>query len=94
MRINGHGMRIFPMATLPMTKPSMTKPPKGNDQSWGKIGSYGLEVACGVGLGVWIGNWLDHRYGWAPWGLLIGSLVGLIGGMYLLIKDGLKANKR
>lgn len=27
-----------------------------------------------------VGVWLDGQYGWSPWGLVIGSGIGLIGG--------------
>ena len=64
-----------------------------DDSNWGKYLGYGLEMAVGVGLGWWVGRWFDARYGSSPWGVLIGVFVGLSGGMYLLIKEGLKANK-
>lgn len=53
----------------------------------------GLQVAIGVGLGYVAGNWLDKRYGWAPWGVMVGSMLGLAGGLYLLIKDSIRINK-
>jgi F0F1-type ATP synthase assembly protein I len=37
--------------------------------------------------------WLDKRFGWAPKGVIIGSLVGLAGGLYLLIKEAIRINK-
>lgn len=27
-----------------------------------------------------IGVWLDAQYGWSPWGLAVGTVVGVIGG--------------
>jgi hypothetical protein len=33
-----------------------------------------------------------HRYGWHN-GVIVGSLVGLAGGLYLLIKDAIRINK-
>ena len=53
----------------------------------------GLQMAVGVGLGAFVGNWLDHRYGWAPWGLLVGSMLGLAAGMYSLIREALIMNQ-
>ena len=67
--------------------------PDSDESNWGKYLGYGLEMAVGIALGIWAGSWFDRRYGSAPWGLLIGVFLGLAGGMYLLIKDGLKANK-
>lgn len=59
----------------------------------GRFVGIGLQIAVGVGLGVLVGRWLDNRYGWAPWGLLIGVMLGLAAGMYLLIKDAIRINK-
>jgi len=64
-----------------------------NGTGWGRFASLGLEVAAGVGLGVAIGVWLDRRYQWSPWGTLIGGLVGLVTGLYMLIRDTLRMNK-
>jgi len=53
----------------------------------------GLQVAVGVAVGFAIGWWLDKRYGWGNKGQTIGSLLGLAGGLYLLIKDAIRINK-
>lgn len=39
------------------------------------------------------GYWLDERYGWSPWGLLAGLLLGTAAGLYRLIRDAEKLNK-
>ena len=59
----------------------------------GKFLGLGLEMAVGVGLGAGVGWWLDKRYGWGNTGMIVGSMVGMAGGMYLLIKAALKMNK-
>jgi ATP synthase protein I len=28
-----------------------------------------------------IGLWLDGRFGWAPWGLATGAVIGFVGGL-------------
>ena len=61
---------------------------------WGQLLGVGLEIAVGVGLGAAVGYWLDHRYDWSPWGILIGTMLGLAGGMYLAIKEALQVNKK
>ena len=72
----------------------MAKGDKSDDDiSWGRYAGIGLQMAVGVVLGVVVGQWLDKRYGWAPWGLTIGAMLGLAGGMYLLIKDAIRINK-
>jgi F0F1-type ATP synthase assembly protein I len=67
--------------------------PKNDQPSGGRFLGLGLQVAVGAGLGLWIGTWLDRKFGWSPRGALIGALIGIAGGMYLLIKEALKANK-
>ena len=71
----------------------MAKSDKGNDPQHGNMAMVGLQVAVGVGLGIIVGTWLDKRYGWQPWGTTIGAMLGLGGGLYLLIKEGMRINK-
>ena len=63
------------------------------DPNWATYASYGFEMAAGVGLGVLVGLWLERRYHWAPWGMIGGAAVGLAAGMYLMIRDALRANR-
>ena len=66
---------------------------ESDTSGWGRGLSYGMEVGVGVGVGYFAGHWLDRKFGWAPWGMIIGLLLGCFAGMYLLIKDALKANQ-
>ena len=67
--------------------------PNDPEQNWGRYVGIGLEMAVGVALGAGAGWWLDKRYGWAPWGTLVGTMLGVAAGMYLLIKDAIRINK-
>ena len=51
------------------------------------------DVNWGRYLGIVIGRFLDRRYGWEPWGTFACVMLGLAAGMYLLIKEGMRANK-
>jgi ATP synthase protein I len=42
-----------------------------------RYSAVGIEMAAGVGVGAWAGNWLDGRFNSGPWGLLAGFAVGL-----------------
>ena len=63
-----------------------------DDQNTGRFLGIGLQMLVGVGMGIVVGRWLDNKYGWQPWGVLIGSMLGLAAGMYLLIKEALRMN--
>jgi ATP synthase protein I len=63
------------------------------EPGWGHYLGYGLQMAAGVTLGLLVGSWLDRRFGWTPWGVLVGSMLGIAAGMYLLIKDAMRMNK-
>jgi len=71
----------------------MAEKPSDSDPSWGKHLGVGLQMLVGVVLGYFVGNWLDHKYGWAPWGVFVCVMLGLAAGMYLLIKDAIRMNK-
>jgi F0F1-type ATP synthase assembly protein I len=51
----------------------------------------GIELAAAVGLLSLLGWWIDGRLGTAPWGLVIGAMIGLIGGMANLLRSALSA---
>lgn len=57
------------------------------------IGQVGMEMAVPAGMGAV----LDHYLHWSPWGVIVGAVVGLIGGMGHLLallhqQNGKKAN--
>ncbi len=37
------------------------------------------------------GYWVDGKFGTQPWGLLVGVLVGIVGGLYNLVRDSMLA---
>ena len=45
-------------------------------------------AAAGLAL---LGYWVDGRFGTRPWGTLIGVIIGIVGGLYNLIKESLAA---
>ena len=71
----------------------MPKKDNGGDDQHANMAMIGLQVAIGLGVGLAVGSWLDKRYGWSPWGSTIGAMIGMAGGLYLLIKEGFRANK-
>jgi F0F1-type ATP synthase assembly protein I len=45
------------------------------------LGQTGLEMVAPLAIGAW----LDHHFGWGPWGLIIGGVFGFVGGTIHLI---------
>ena len=35
--------------------------------------------------------WIDRRFGTSPWGMLGGVVIGIVGGLYNLVKESLHA---
>jgi F0F1-type ATP synthase assembly protein I len=64
-----------------------------DNPDWGRFAGIGLQMAAGVAIGYFIGRWFDRHYGWESRGVIIGTMLGLAGGMYLLIKDAIRINK-
>ena len=66
---------------------------KQDETNWGRLAGLGLEIGIGAALGAVAGSWIDRKWNSAPWGVLIGTLLGLSAGVYLLIKEAISANK-
>jgi F0F1-type ATP synthase assembly protein I len=66
----------------------------GRDRpTWLRFSGIGVEFA-GVVIGfTLIGLWIDRHYDKSPWGVVIGSSLGLVGGMYNLIRESLAASR-
>ena len=56
---------------------------------WLRYAGMGFEFFAGLLVCVLVGIWLDSRFGFSPWGVLVGSGVGLIVSMFNLIRRGL-----
>jgi F0F1-type ATP synthase assembly protein I len=65
----------------------------GDDRPWMRLGGIGIELAAAVGGFAVVGHLVDRYRGSHPKGLLIGAVLGLIGGMYNLIKASLAASR-
>jgi ATP synthase protein I len=68
-------------------------PEKKPDRSWVRLSSIGVELVGAVAGFTLLGYWVDRHWGTDPWGLLAGVGLGLIGGMYNLIRQSLLATR-
>jgi hypothetical protein len=57
---------------------------------WGAWASAGLEFGLAVVLFLLGGRWLDANLGWTPWGTVIGAMLGVVAGTYLLLRTALR----
>jgi F0F1-type ATP synthase assembly protein I len=58
---------------------------------WVRYSGVGLELAGATAGLALFGYWIDRRYGTAPWALLGGVFIGIVGGLYNLVKESLQA---
>lgn len=40
----------------------------------------GFELVVPILAGVFLGMWLDGRFGWTPWGVVTGAVLGIAAG--------------
>ena len=59
--------------------------------SWIRWSGIGVNFAAAVAGFTLVGYWIDHHHETSPWGVLIGMVLGLVGGMYNLIRSSLAA---
>jgi F0F1-type ATP synthase assembly protein I len=47
----------------------------------------GLQLFAAIGLGTWLGWWLDQKTGWSPILLIAGAVFGFSSGFYTLYRE-------
>lgn len=71
-------------------------PEKPENSAWRQYGQYGgmgFEfVAAVVGFCA-VGWWIDKEYATSPWGVMIGTLLGISGAMYNAIRSALQSGR-
>jgi F0F1-type ATP synthase assembly protein I len=61
--------------------------------SWTRLAGIGFELVAAVGTFILVGYWWDRHFGTGPKGVVVGAVLGLIGGMYNLIRQSLLATR-
>jgi F0F1-type ATP synthase assembly protein I len=67
------------------------EPKSASDLS--RLAGIGFELTAAVAGFTFLGWLWDRHFGTRPWGLLTGALLGLIGGMYNLIRQTMAASR-
>ena len=55
--------------------------------SWWRGYAAVFEFLGGLALLGYVGHRLDQRYGWQPWGLLVGLIAGMVLGLYRMVRE-------
>jgi F0F1-type ATP synthase assembly protein I len=58
---------------------------------WVRHSGIGLELAGATAGLALIGYWIDGRFGTKPWGIVGGVIIGLVGGLYNMVRESLDA---
>ena len=58
----------------------------GDTGSAARLGGLGVQFAIAILLFLSLGNWVDHKFGSGPWGVLGGLCVGFASGLYLMLR--------
>jgi len=53
----------------------------------------GFDFGAALAVFVLVGYWVDRHYGCSPWGVIVGAVLGSVGGLYNLIRQGLKMTR-
>ena len=60
---------------------------------WIRHSGAGLELAGATAGLALAGYWLDGKFDTGPWGLLVGVFIGIVVGLYNLVKASIQAQK-
>ena len=58
---------------------------------WVRYSGVGLELAGATAGLALVGYWIDGKFGTTPWGMLGGVTIGIVGGLYNLVRESLAA---
>jgi F0F1-type ATP synthase assembly protein I len=55
------------------------------------LAGLGFELLAAIVGFAFLGYWIDRHYETAPWGVVIGAVLGIIGGLYNFIREATRA---
>ncbi len=53
----------------------------------------GIQLALTMGLFTFLGHFLEKKYGFIPWGIVTGAMIGFVIGFYHLLKGAKQMEK-
>ncbi len=66
----------------------------GSGGLWNLAFTSGLTLLAGLFVGYYGGQWLDGRLGTTPWLTLVGTILGIVAGFRVLLRDILREASR
>jgi len=54
-----------------------------------RLSGIGIELVAAVVGFMFLGYWWDRHFATRPWGVLIGAVLGLVGGLYNVVRQSL-----
>jgi F0F1-type ATP synthase assembly protein I len=60
---------------------------------WIRHSGIGLEFAGAIAGFALLGYWIDRRFATSPWGLAVGVVLGMVGGLYNLVRESFQATR-
>ncbi|UCD28740.1 MAG: AtpZ/AtpI family protein [Planctomycetota bacterium] len=55
-----------------------------------RLAGTGVELAATIVVACLLGYWIDRRFESGPWGLVICSVLGIVGGLYNMIRQSVQ----
>ena len=72
----------------------MTESGSGPSRPPMALAGLGFELLAAIIGFAFVGYWVDRHYETAPWGLVIGAVLGIIGGLYNYVRAATRATRR
>ncbi len=63
-------------------------------RDYARYSGLGIQMAVSLAVPLYLGWWLDERYGSSPWGILVGIFLGLFSIFSLLYKLTIQSGKK
>jgi F0F1-type ATP synthase assembly protein I len=57
------------------------------------LAGLGFELLAAIVGFAFVGYWIDRHYETEPWGLVIGAVLGIVGGLYNFIHAAIRATR-
>jgi F0F1-type ATP synthase assembly protein I len=81
-----------------MDTPGKRAGPGGSGRKWNtEVGPFltlGLQLALSVVVFFFLGRWLDNRFNTAPWLMITGLVIGIVGGFISFFRTVIALGKR